>query len=156
MREMATASGVDPVFVEATFPAAPARVFRAWTVPAEVKKWFGSNPGALESAVINLRPGGRWCFTESTSAAGSVGFEGEYLQIEGGTKLVFTWSKFTEDPSGHREGTPSSRVEVQFNPSGEGTHLTIRHSAIGDSELRADFAFGWTRALPNLETAVQL
>ena len=149
-----TEPGADRILVEATFPAPPERVFRAWTDPEEVKKWFGSEPGALESASIDLRPGGEWRFIETTSAAGSVGFEGHYIEIEHGTALVFSWSKFTESASGNRSTTPPSRVEVHFRPTPEGTHVTIVHSAVDDAQIRADFARGWKRALPNLAAVI--
>ena len=53
-----SAPGSDPIVVEGTFAASPERVFRAWTRPEEVRKWFGQQPDSLESAEIDLRVGG--------------------------------------------------------------------------------------------------
>lgn len=149
-----TEPGGDRILIEATFPTPPSRVFRAWTDPDEVKKWFGSDPGTLESANIDLRPGGRWRFTETTAAAGSVGFEGHYVEIEPDTALAFSWSKFTDNGSGERQTTPPSLVEVHFTPTLEGTHMTIVHSALDNAQVQADFLHGWKRALPNLAAII--
>lgn len=146
--------GNDSILVDGAFQVTPERVFRAWTDPDEVKKWFGSAPGALAAATIDLRPGGRWRFSETASTAGSVGFEGHYIEIEHNKVLVFSWSKFIEHPDRERWTTPASRVEVRFVPTSEGTHMTIVHAAIDDVGIRNDFAAGWQRALPNLARAV--
>ena len=154
MSVLANGPGDDSITVEATFPSSPARVFRAWTDSEEIKKWFGSEPGELESATVDLRPGGEWRFTERTSAAGSVGFEGHYIEIDPDVALIFSWSKFSSDVSGQRASTPHSRVEVRFAAVPDGTHMTIVHSAIDDEQVRSDFGRGWARALPNLAVVV--
>ena len=137
-----------------TFPAAPERLYASWTDPIEISQWFGSRPGSLHSAEVDLRPGGRWRFTESASAAGAVGFEGHYIEVEQERRLVFSWSKFTVDAAGiHSESTPS-QVEVNFEPVDEGTKMTIIHSRISDRTLRDDFAFGWGRAMAQLKAVV--
>lgn len=82
--------GDDPIIVEGYIAAPPARLFRAWTDPNIVTQWFGRAPHFLHSATIDLRPGGAWQFLESRDAERSVGFEGEYLDIEPSERLVFT------------------------------------------------------------------
>lgn len=149
-----TEPGSDPIIVEATLPVAPERVFRAWTEPEEVKKWFGSTPGALESAVIDLRVGGRWCFTESTWSSGAVGFEGHYMQIERDALLAFSWSKFSDRGSGERHTTHPSRVEIHFQAVNGNTEMRLVHSAVVDPKIWTDFANGWERAIRSLAAVV--
>jgi len=142
--------GADPIVVEGRYPVSPGRVFEAWTDPAVVKQWFGTEPGALEHAAIDLRPGGRWRFTERTTGGTSTGFEGEYLEVVRDQLLVFTWAKITEHhESGRRESTPCSTVEIRFVADGDGTAMRIVHSNL-DTESQAGFSAGWAMGTANL------
>ena len=141
-----TEPGADPIVVEGHFSATPATVFQAWTDPSVVVKWFGRRPNSLHSATIDLRQGGTWQFLESKNEQKSVGFEGEYLHIEPGSRLVFTWSKVIAYATGERESTPYSRVEVTFSAEGDGTAVRLVHSAMHNEEVRRGFAGGWDSA----------
>lgn len=147
-----TEPGEDPIIVEGYFAAAPARVFQAWTDPDMVMKWFGYAPNSLQGARIDLRPGGAWQFLKSNDAEKSVGFEGEYLEIDPGKRLRFTWSYFVEHANGEREATPASQVEVHFTANGSGTDIRLVHGAIQDEGTRQGFAGGWDAAFGTLNT----
>ncbi|MDH3738355.1 MAG: SRPBCC domain-containing protein [Alphaproteobacteria bacterium] len=138
--------GDDPIIVEGYFAVAPAQVFQAWTDPDIVMKWFGRAPNSLHAATIDLRPGGAWQFLELGDAEKSVGFEGEYLDIEPGERLVFTWSKVIAHASGDRDATPTSQVEVTFTANGRGTDVRLVHSAVHDEPTRRGFGGGWSFA----------
>lgn len=144
--------GNDPIIVEGYFAATPARVFQAWTDPNIVMKWFGRVPNSLHSATIDLRQGGAWQFLESKDEEKSVGFEGEYLDIEPGERLVFTWSKVIVHASGERESTPHSRVEVILTEMGSGTAVRLVHSAVHSEETRRGFGGGWECAFNTMST----
>lgn len=146
MEFVKTEPGDDPIIVECYLAAPPARVFQAWTIPDEVMKWFGSTPNSLFSATIDLRPGGAWQFLKSSDAEKSAGFAGEYLIVESGARLVFTWSFVTTHADGRREATPPSQVEVTFTVKGGGTDIRLVHSAIHDETTRNNFAGGWSSA----------
>ena len=143
--------GEDPIIVESYFPAAPERVFRAWTVPDEIMKWFGPTPGSLHSAAIDLRKGGAWQFLKSKDAEKSVGFEGEYLEIETGKRLLFTWMHVTAHSSGMRDATSPSQVEVTFTAKGKGTEVRLVHSRVHNDATRRGFSGGWNGAFTNLK-----
>ena len=138
-----TEPGADPIIVEGYFAATPARVFQAWTDPDIVMKWFGRAPNSLHSATIDLRQGGAWRFLKSSDVEKSVGFEGEYIDIEPGQRLVFTWSHVIAYASGKREATPYSQVEVIFTAKGTGTDVRLVHSAVHSEEARRGFGGGW-------------
>lgn len=150
MNFVKTEPGADPIVVEAQFSASPSRVFRAWTDPAEVKRWFGATPGSLCDAVIDLRPGGAWRFTEETNDQGSVGFEGHYIEVEKDRLLVFSWSKFTERRGRRPAVADRSRVEISLEVYGDVTHMRITHSALADHDERIGFRVGWQRGTTNL------
>ncbi len=146
--------GDDPIIVEGYFAAAPAKVFEAWTDPNIVVKWFGQTPNSLHSATIDLRPGGTWRFLKSKDDVKSVGFEGQYLEIQPGEKLVFSWAHVITHANGEREATPYSRVEVTFTAKGKGTYVRLVHSAVRSEDARRGIGGGWEAAFTFLVDAL--
>ena len=145
--------GMDPLVVSAWFAATPAKTFAAWTQPELVMKWFGEAPNTLHSANIDLRAGGAWRFVLFADDQKSVGFEGHYLTIAPGEKLVFTWAHVTILKDGTRDETPTSKVDVSFTAEGTGTAVDLVHSAISNEPSRRGIGSGWENsfgALTNL------
>ena len=70
---------------------APARlVFRAYTEPELVKRWWHANRGTVTLADIDLRVGGTWRWILRTEDGTDVAFHGEYREIVPGARLVHT------------------------------------------------------------------
>jgi uncharacterized protein YndB with AHSA1/START domain len=52
------------VQIRRDFNAGTASVWRAWTDPAVVSQWFGSDPaGTVVNATLDVRPGGTYSIT---------------------------------------------------------------------------------------------
>jgi len=142
--------GEDPVIVESYFAETPATVFHAWTDPEIVVKWFGYAPNSLLSATIDLRTGGRWSFLLSKDADKTIGFEGEYLDVQPGEKLIYSWAHVTTHADGAREETPASKVEVSFTAQGKGTSVRLVHAGLNSEDARRGVGGGWTAAFRHL------
>jgi uncharacterized protein YndB with AHSA1/START domain len=70
---------------------APARlVYRAWTTPELVSRWWSGDRGTVTSVDIDLRVGGTWRFVMSANAGFEVAFHGEYREIVPAERLVWT------------------------------------------------------------------
>jgi uncharacterized protein YndB with AHSA1/START domain len=70
---------------------APARlIYRAFTTPELVKRWWHSNRGTMMSAEIDLRVGGKWRWVMTTDSGFEVAFHGEYREIVPDERLVYT------------------------------------------------------------------
>ena len=70
---------------------APARlVYRAWTTPELVRRWWSGDRGEVTSAEIDLRVGGTWRFVMTASAGFEVAFHGEYQEIVPAERIVST------------------------------------------------------------------
>ncbi len=147
--------GEDPVEVSGFFRASPARLFAAWTTPSELQQWFGSAPNTVRAAEVDLRVGGRWCCVFKGGEEGAedpqTQLEGEYLQIEPDSKLVFSWSFVELFADGRREATPESRVTVEFNAVGERTRIDLRHEAIRTEDARLGVGRGWGASFASLQ-----
>ena len=150
-----TEIGDDPIVVEGYFAATPEKVFDAWTTPESVMKWFGYTPNSLHSAAIDLKPGGAWQFLMTKNDEKSVGFEGEYLDIEPAHRLVFSWTHVVAHSNGEREETPYSKVDVTFTAKGGGTDVRLIHSAIQSEDARKGVGGGWEAAFANISAAVR-
>ena len=150
MQFVTSAPGDEPIIVEGYFAAPPERVFEAWTDPEIVVKWFGLRPNSLHSAEIDLRPGGAWRFLHSLEADKSTGFEGRYIEIRPGERLVYSWSYVVESADGEREASPESRVEVEFAPKGSGTSVRLVHSAVRSEDARKGIGGGWQASFSSL------
>ncbi len=150
MNFVRTKLGDDPIVVESYYAASPAKVFKAWTDPDLVLKWFGHSPNSLDTASIDLRPGGAWRFRFPGDAESSEGFEGEYLDIQPDEKLVYSWAHVTEHANGGRDATPYSTVEVTFTPKGAGTDVRLVHSGISTEDGRKGVGGGWETAFTNM------
>ena len=80
----------DQILITREF-AAPARlVYRAFTEPQLVKRWWNAKRGEVTIAEIDLTVGGKWRYVMVTRDGSEVGFHGEFREIEANQRLVVT------------------------------------------------------------------
>lgn len=65
-------------------------VFRAWTTPDLIKRWWAGDRGVATSAEVDLRVGGRWRYVMNTNEGFEVAFHGEYSEIVPDERIVST------------------------------------------------------------------
>lgn len=147
--------GADPIVVEGTFKGTPDRVFRAWTTPDEVKKWFGQRPDSLASAEIDLQVGGVWRFAFEAMEAHQDVLGGTYAAVEPASRLAFSWIHERIFPDGRVEKTPASEVTVTFEAVGEGTFVRLVHSAIRSEDARKGVGSGWSSSFASIQAVFQ-
>jgi len=121
-------------------------VFRAWTDPEHLTRWFGprgcSTPRA--SIATDVRPGGTW---RATMVVDETGQEfptgGFYLEVREPERLVFTW----REPGGDAE----SVVTVALADLGGGrTAMTFHQAGFTTEETRREVHEGWSSAFDRL------
>lgn len=70
---------------------APARlVYRAWTTPELIRRWWGGNRGEVTIAEVDLRVGGAWRYVLVANGGFEVAFHGEYQEIVPNERIVST------------------------------------------------------------------
>lgn len=146
-----TPHGSDPVIVEGTFKATPARVFRAWTNPEELKAWFGQAPNSVTEAEIDLRVGGGWRFAFNPAETHRDALHGTYSAVEEAETLVFSWIHERAFADGRVESTPASEVTVTFEPAGDGTRVRVVHAAIREEDGRKGVGGGWSASFASMQ-----
>ena len=72
------------------FDAPPRLVYKAYTTPELVKKWWSAKRGEVTIAQIDLRVGGKWRFVMIADGGFEVGFHGVYKEIVPNQRLVST------------------------------------------------------------------
>lgn len=143
---MSTPETVEHVLtLERIFDAEPERVFRAWTEPEILKKWFAPKPFTTPSAELDVRPGGSSLIVMRDEAGNDYPNVGVYLEVEPNRRLVST--------DAYREAwIPSERpfmtMDLRFERIAEGkTKATyyIRHwtKEAYDQHVQMGFTEGW-------------
>jgi uncharacterized protein YndB with AHSA1/START domain len=80
----------DQILIKREFAAPKYLVYKAWTTPELVKRWWSSDYGEMSVADIDLRVGGRWRFAMVTKDGLEVAFHGEYREIVPNERIVST------------------------------------------------------------------
>jgi uncharacterized protein YndB with AHSA1/START domain len=80
----------EQILVTREFDAPKHLVYKAWTTPKLVKRWWHANRGEMTVVEIDLRVGGRWRYVMVADGGFEVGFHGEYREIVPNERLVST------------------------------------------------------------------
>ena len=127
------------------FAASREQVFRAWTDPAELKKWWGmEDDWSTPISEVDLRVGGKYRLGMLPPGAESPHVVyGTYREVEPPDKLVYTWQW---------EGGESDEtlVTVRFHDMGDSTEVELTHSQFPSAEERDKHNEGWNGCLQQL------
>jgi uncharacterized protein YndB with AHSA1/START domain len=80
----------DQILITREFDAPKHLVFKAWTTPELVKRWWSAKRGEVTTCEIDLRVGGTWRYVMVTEDGLEVAFHGEYREIVPDERLVST------------------------------------------------------------------
>jgi len=78
------------ILITREFAAPPHLVYRAWTTPELIKRWWPAKRGKMTVAEVDLRVGGRWRYVMIADGGLEVAFHGEYREIVPNERLVST------------------------------------------------------------------
>ena len=113
----------EQILITREFDAPRHLVYRAWTTPELVKRWWNAKRGEVTIAEIDLRVGGRWRYVMVTEDGIEVGFHGEYREIVPNERIVST-EVFEGIPPG--EGPEQGTLNTATFTEADGrTTLTI-------------------------------
>ena len=78
------------ILITREFDAPRHLVYRAWTTPEAIKRWWAGDRGVVTSVEVDLRVGGAWRYVMTAHAGFEVAFHGEYLELVEGERIVST------------------------------------------------------------------
>ncbi len=129
--------------VTRTIRADAARLFQAWTDPAQLVAWWGPRPVTCTEAQVDLRVGGRYRTGNRLPDGSILYISGVFEAIEAPRLLIYTWQ--VEPAVGKPE-----RVTVRFDERGGQTEVSITHERIGEAALRDRHQAGWQGCFDSL------
>jgi uncharacterized protein YndB with AHSA1/START domain len=141
--------------IDRHYPVAPEKVWRAWTDPEALKRWWGpGGPEQVSVVQLDVRVGGRFRIVFGGAQGKDHEVQGVYKEVMPHRKLVFTWTWPNSTPE--RE----SVVTIVFKQIGTGktagTELAFRHEQFFDETVRDGHKRGWSEAFVKLERFLAL
>jgi uncharacterized protein YndB with AHSA1/START domain len=95
-RAVVTLPSDTEILITRTFDAPKHLVYRAWTTPELIKKWWAGERGVMTLVEVDLRVGGCWRYAMTANAGFELVFHGEYREIVTDERIVAT--EFLEMP----------------------------------------------------------
>ena len=128
------------------FDAPRALVFRLWTEPEHIARWWGCAQTEEVSFTSDLRVGGAFTAEMQLEGGDVHRIWGVYCKIEEPERLVFTWAwENTNGFSGQE-----TLVTITLADLGGKTELTLRHESFEAAEDRDAHGEGWRASLDRL------
>jgi uncharacterized protein YndB with AHSA1/START domain len=140
----------EEVRVERVINAPRGEVFRAWTDPDELRRWWGPGEHATHYAEIDLRPGGAYLLVIQGVEGDEMHLAGTFHEVAAPERLVYSWRwvRGWSDPA-------ESIVTVEFEDLGERTRIVLVHAALDDSPDPNGYRMGWDSGLDKLAATVE-
>ena len=80
----------EQILITREFDAPKHLVYKAWTTPELVQRWWSGRRGAVTLAEIDLRVGGQWRYVMTANGGFEVAFHGEFREIVPNERIVNT------------------------------------------------------------------
>ena len=80
----------EEILITREFDAPKHLVYKAWTTPDLVSRWWPGRRGEMQSAEIDLRVGGSWRYVMIATGGQEVAFHGEYREIVPNERILNT------------------------------------------------------------------
>ncbi|MEU5941844.1 SRPBCC family protein [Micromonospora sp. NPDC047548] len=131
--------GAD-LIIERTFAAPPELVWRAFTEPEHITRWWGPAESSTTVLEMDVREGGRWRFINRSADGEQTPFKGEYLKIVAPEQLVQT---FVLDVPGFDDQAVLEMTT--FTATDDGTRVVTRSRFPSDATLAGAVNSGMAR-----------
>lgn len=122
------------------------RVYKAWTEPEQMTKWFGCMETQAVKISQDLRVGGNYSVNVQLDDQKSCTMSGTYLEIVPNEKLVYSWTNTAEDYP-----AKDTLVTVEFIAKGATTEIHLKHSKFDRPISVQGHTMGWGAAFDKFE-----
>ena len=141
----------NQILITREFNAPKRLVWKAYTTPELIKRWWSGDKGTVTSAEIDLRVGGQWRYVMTANQGFEVAFRGEFREVVPEERLVNTEIfEGAPDPDEH-----AGLVTVMFTEKDGRTYLETlceyRDRADRDAVVNSGMEAGMQEALDHLE-----
>ena len=148
----------DELTITRIFDAPREKVWKAWTAPEEVKKWWGPKNFTAPVSKIDLRVGGKYLSCMRGPDGKDYWSTGVYRELVPMERIVVTDSFADEKgnvvPASHYGMTGDFPLEllvtVTFEQLGNKTKMVLRHEGIPSGMMRELTETGWSESFDKL------
>jgi uncharacterized protein YndB with AHSA1/START domain len=149
----------DTLVITHTYDAPRSLVFKAWTQPDRVKRWWGPKDFTTSVCEIDLRPGGVYRNCMRSPEGKDYWARGVYCEICEPDRIVCTDSFADEQGNmvspGHYgmnvEWPDEAIIDVTFTEHAGKTRLTLRHYPLPQGREREMCRQGWEESFHKLD-----
>lgn len=140
------------ILITREFDAPKDLVYKAYTTPELIKRWWSGDRGEVTSAEVDLRVGGSWRYVMTANEGFEVGFHGTFREIVPNERIVCT-EVF--------EGMPDAEAvdTATLTEAAGRTTLTIlvqhQNQANRDAHINSGMEGGMNEAFDHLEQVAQ-
>jgi uncharacterized protein YndB with AHSA1/START domain len=105
----------EQILITREFAAPRHLVYKAFTTPELVKRWWNAKRGEVTTCEIDLRVGGKWRSVMVTEGGTEVGFHGEYREVVPNERIVSTevYEGLPEGVSEEEGGTVNTATFIE-------------------------------------------
>jgi len=146
----ATKPSERELVITRVFDAPRSLVFKAWTEPEHLMRWWGPKGFTMRVYKLDLHPDGAWRFCMRSPNGTDEWQQGVYREIVEPERLVFSYA--FEDATG--KPGHETLVTVTLADHGGQTKLTVHHAVFETIAVRDDHVRGWSEALDHLAAYV--
>jgi uncharacterized protein YndB with AHSA1/START domain len=114
----------EQILITREFDAPPHLVYKAWTTPELVRRWWHAKRGVVTVAEIDLRVGGKWRYVAMTDDGTEIAFHGVYREIVPNERIVST-EVYEGLPEGVSEEEGGTLNTATFEETHGRTMLTL-------------------------------
>jgi uncharacterized protein YndB with AHSA1/START domain len=138
----------EQILITREFDAPKHLVYKAWTTPELVKRWWSGQRGEVTLAEIDLRVGGRWRYVMVAEGGFEVAFHGEYREIVPNERIVST-----EVFEGFPEGEALDTLTLTEEDGRTTLEILVQHSSKEhrDAHINSGMEAGMQESMDALE-----
>ncbi len=146
------------IVISRIFTCSLEKVWKAWTEPENIKKWWGPKHYTCPHFSIDFKVGGKYLACMKDKDHKEMWSTGIYKEIEDGRKIVFT-DHFSDSKgniiSASEVGLPGNWpkeliITLEFDENYGKTDFTLIHEGI-PAEMYDDCVKGWQETFDKLE-----
>jgi uncharacterized protein YndB with AHSA1/START domain len=143
---MTAQSGELSLELERLVPAARAVVFRAFSDPDELAKWWGPEAFTTPNVEFNPRVGAGYRIKMQPPEGDPFYLTGEFRAVDPPARLAYTFAWQPPDPD-----DVETLVELSFRDLGQSTEVALTQGRFKTEARRELHRNGWTDSLQKLE-----
>jgi uncharacterized protein YndB with AHSA1/START domain len=156
------AQQANELLITRVFDAPLDKVWKAWTDPDEIKKWWGPAQFTAPSIENDFRVGGKYLYSMRGPDGQEYWSTGVYREIVPMERIVVTDSFADEKgnvvPASHYGMTDfpmETEITVTFADLDGKTELTLKHSGMPAGEMGEQAEAGWNQSLDKFAEAIR-